>query len=64
MLLDMMSMCIAGFHPPAPPAPRDRSSGTMGQNTYDDYDDDEEDEEQLLWTEKLKDLLDSKVGRG
>lgn len=61
VLLDMMSMCIAGFHPPAPAAPRhDRSSGMMGQGLYDE-DDDEEAEEQLLWREKLKDLLESKV---
>ena len=62
VLLDMMSMCIAGFHPPAPPARRDRASGMMGpgHDLYDE-DDEEDEEDQLLWREKLKELLESKV---
>eukprot|EP00752_Nemacystus_decipiens_P003707 g3416.t1 len=64
VLLDMMSMCIAGFHPPPPSAARrDRSSGMMGHDLYDEYDDEEE-EDQLLWREKLKELLESQELQG
>lgn len=59
VLLDMMSMCIAGFHPPAPPTSRNGSS-MMDREAYGE----DEDEDQLLWREKLRELLDSKVGRG
>ncbi|CAM9221489.1 unnamed protein product [Pylaiella littoralis] len=75
LLLDMMSMFIAGFHPPAGRAAGGAGGepGGVGQaGGYGDSgggggnreEEEEEEDDQPLWKEKLKELLESKELRG